>query len=373
MPPHHRIPLGGPPRRWLAAGPVEPLAQRADQHPVEQPVEHHLLAGDVERHFGGEMVQHRVAGASGLDPQHHGQGVQQATADLTAHRIGADDQGGRARAGRGAVVPAEPVSGTALVGGGAEFAAGQRFRRRIEFVDEHERSGTAHDDCLVRAEPLRRAVVRDDPAGAVEHCGQGQWRAVDEVQCPRRGQRRTAEERPVGANAAEQITEDVHLREGRRSDRNSGALPMEPSAATRLTVVMSTEADALTAEDLEFLRRPLHGYLTTAAGPLPPEPRPVWFEATEDGAVQLFTPPQSAKIRRLRRDPRASSSSRPRWASGNAGCRSPVPSPWKPTAPTTWPGASPRGTGTSTTRSARTTSPASWARSRFASSSTRSA
>ncbi|WP_185293879.1 pyridoxamine 5'-phosphate oxidase family protein [Mycolicibacterium litorale] len=69
---------------------------------------------------------------------------------------------------------------------------------------------------------------------------------------------------------------------------------------------MSTEADALTAEDLEFLRRPLHGYLTTAAGPLPPEPRPVWFEATEDGAVQLFTPPQSAKIRRLRRDPRAS-------------------------------------------------------------------
>ncbi len=64
--------------------------------------------------------------------------------------------------------------------------------------------------------------------------------------------------------------------------------------------------DALTAEDRAFLARPLHGFLTTAAGPQPPEPRPVWFEATADGTLQLFTAPDSLKVRRLRRDPRAS-------------------------------------------------------------------
>ncbi len=64
--------------------------------------------------------------------------------------------------------------------------------------------------------------------------------------------------------------------------------------------------DALTAGDLEFLARPLYGFLTAAAGPQPPQPRPVWFEATADGEIQLFTAPDSLKVRRLRRDPRAS-------------------------------------------------------------------
>jgi nitroimidazol reductase NimA-like FMN-containing flavoprotein (pyridoxamine 5'-phosphate oxidase superfamily) len=64
--------------------------------------------------------------------------------------------------------------------------------------------------------------------------------------------------------------------------------------------------EALTAEDRAFLARPLHGFLTTAAGPQPPEPRPVWFEATAAGTLQLFTAPDSLKVRRLRRDPRAS-------------------------------------------------------------------
>jgi nitroimidazol reductase NimA-like FMN-containing flavoprotein (pyridoxamine 5'-phosphate oxidase superfamily) len=64
--------------------------------------------------------------------------------------------------------------------------------------------------------------------------------------------------------------------------------------------------DALTAEDRAFLTRPLHGFLTAAAGPQPPQPRPVWFEATADGTLQLFTAPDSLKVRRLRRDPRAS-------------------------------------------------------------------
>lgn len=69
---------------------------------------------------------------------------------------------------------------------------------------------------------------------------------------------------------------------------------------------MSTDAGSLTPQDLEFLRRPLYGFLSVAAGPLPPQPRPVWFEATAEGTIQLFTAPDSLKVRRLRRDPRAS-------------------------------------------------------------------
>jgi hypothetical protein len=69
---------------------------------------------------------------------------------------------------------------------------------------------------------------------------------------------------------------------------------------------MSTDASELTAQDLAFLRRPLHGFLSVAGGPHPPQPRPVWFEATAEGTVQLFTAPDSLKVRRLRRDPRAS-------------------------------------------------------------------
>ncbi|MGH8967522.1 MAG: pyridoxamine 5'-phosphate oxidase family protein, partial [Actinomycetes bacterium] len=69
---------------------------------------------------------------------------------------------------------------------------------------------------------------------------------------------------------------------------------------------MSNDAGALTTEDLEFLRRPLHGFLSVAAGPVPAQPRPVWFEATDEGTIQLFTGPATLKVRRLRRDPRAS-------------------------------------------------------------------
>lgn len=69
---------------------------------------------------------------------------------------------------------------------------------------------------------------------------------------------------------------------------------------------MSTDDSPLTADDLEFLARPLHGFVTMAAGPVPPQPRPVWFEATGEGTVQLFTGPDSLKVRQLRRDPRAS-------------------------------------------------------------------
>ena len=40
-----------------------------------------------------------------------------------------------------------------------------------------------------------------------------------------------------------------------------------------------------------------------AAGPTPPQPRPVWFEATDEGTVQLFTAPNTLRMRRLERDP----------------------------------------------------------------------
>lgn len=76
-----------------------------------------------------------------------------------------------------------------------------------------------------------------------------------------------------------------------------------------------------TVEDLEFLARPLLGFLTVAAGPVPAQPRPVWFDAAPDGTIQFFTPSGSPKLRRLRRDPRASlvvaapAEERERWVS----------------------------------------------------------
>jgi hypothetical protein len=55
--------------------------------------------------------------------------------------------------------------------------------------------------------------------------------------------------------------------------------------------VMNTDASSLTAQDRDFLRRPLHGFLSVAGGPDPAQPRPVWFEATAEGTIQLFTGP----------------------------------------------------------------------------------
>ena len=67
-----------------------------------------------------------------------------------------------------------------------------------------------------------------------------------------------------------------------------------------------TNGAELTAADREFLATPRMGFLTVAGGTGLPEPRPVWFEVTEDGAVQLFSLATSPKVRRVRRDPRAS-------------------------------------------------------------------
>ncbi|ATE54267.1 pyridoxamine 5'-phosphate oxidase family protein [Actinosynnema pretiosum] len=69
---------------------------------------------------------------------------------------------------------------------------------------------------------------------------------------------------------------------------------------------MSTTKSPLTPADRELLTRPLHGFLTTAAGPTPPQARPIWFDLTDDGLVQFISAPDALKVRRLRRDPRAS-------------------------------------------------------------------
>jgi len=71
-------------------------------------------------------------------------------------------------------------------------------------------------------------------------------------------------------------------------------------------VSSTTSSAELTAADREFLAAPRLGFLTVAGGAGLPEPRPVWFEVTDDGAVQLFSLASSPKVRRVRRDPRAS-------------------------------------------------------------------
>ncbi|XVV08713.1 pyridoxamine 5'-phosphate oxidase family protein [Actinoplanes sp. CA-131856] len=60
-------------------------------------------------------------------------------------------------------------------------------------------------------------------------------------------------------------------------------------------------------EDLALLARPLNAFLTVAPrGDRWPSPRPVWFELTADGDLQLFSLPESPKVGRLRENPRAS-------------------------------------------------------------------
>ncbi|MBX7448925.1 pyridoxamine 5'-phosphate oxidase family protein [Mycolicibacterium sp. 3033] len=70
-------------------------------------------------------------------------------------------------------------------------------------------------------------------------------------------------------------------------------------------MTVSTGA-CFTDDDLQLLRRPLYGFLSSAEGARPPQPRPVWFEVTETGDIQLFSSPDTARVRRLRRNPRAS-------------------------------------------------------------------
>jgi hypothetical protein len=60
--------------------------------------------------------------------------------------------------------------------------------------------------------------------------------------------------------------------------------------------------------DRDFLARPRLGFLTVApATPSGwPATRPVWFEHTDEGTVQLFSGADSPKVRRIQETPRAS-------------------------------------------------------------------
>ena len=59
--------------------------------------------------------------------------------------------------------------------------------------------------------------------------------------------------------------------------------------------------------DLALLTRPLYAFLTVAPrGDRWPAPRPVWFEVTGDGDLQMFSAPDAPKLDRLREHPRAS-------------------------------------------------------------------
>jgi len=64
----------------------------------------------------------------------------------------------------------------------------------------------------------------------------------------------------------------------------------------------------LTDGDRDFLARPRLGLLTVAAAKPSgwPATRPVWFEYTDDGTVQLFSEAESPKVRRIQETPRAS-------------------------------------------------------------------
>ncbi|GAA4839924.1 pyridoxamine 5'-phosphate oxidase family protein [Actinomycetospora corticicola] len=63
----------------------------------------------------------------------------------------------------------------------------------------------------------------------------------------------------------------------------------------------------ITAADRELLDRPLVGLLTVPPGPERlPAPRPVWFETTPEGDLQLFSMADALKVRRLTAEPRAS-------------------------------------------------------------------
>ncbi|MEJ2866168.1 pyridoxamine 5'-phosphate oxidase family protein [Actinomycetospora sp. OC33-EN08] len=62
-----------------------------------------------------------------------------------------------------------------------------------------------------------------------------------------------------------------------------------------------------TDSDRALFDRRLYGLITvTPAGTRLPAPRPVWFEATDDGELQMFSLAGSLKVRRLAADPQAS-------------------------------------------------------------------
>lgn len=67
-------------------------------------------------------------------------------------------------------------------------------------------------------------------------------------------------------------------------------------------------APAFTEKQREFLVQTRMGFLTTPSANESafPAPRPVWFELTDAGTIDLFSFTDTPKVRNLRREPRAS-------------------------------------------------------------------
>lgn len=62
-----------------------------------------------------------------------------------------------------------------------------------------------------------------------------------------------------------------------------------------------------TDDDLELLSRPLLALITVAPrGDRFPAPRPVWFEITDDGDLQIFSFAETQRVGQVRAVPRAS-------------------------------------------------------------------
>lgn len=70
---------------------------------------------------------------------------------------------------------------------------------------------------------------------------------------------------------------------------------------------MTSPRASLTASDRELLSRPLQAMITvTPAAGRWPAPRPVWFELTDAGTLQLFSSAATPRVARVREVPLAS-------------------------------------------------------------------
>ena len=76
-------------------------------------------------------------------------------------------------------------------------------------------------------------------------------------------------------------------------------------ATRKAPIALSNDASSLTALDLEFLRRPLHGFLSIAGHTRPSLGR-CGSRPLPKARSNLFTSPDTLKVRRVRKDPRAS-------------------------------------------------------------------
>ncbi|ESU48766.1 hypothetical protein P376_3252 [Streptomyces sp. HCCB10043] len=228
-----------PPRR-VRLGPVEPVPQRAHQHPVQQPVEHDLVPGPAPAELCLQVVAQRRAVL--LVGHHEGRGErpQEPLGKLLLYVIGGGQQHGGAvefgrTARRGSGVPG-------LVPAHLPYAAGPPRPRTVHRVVGEDERGRAPDDRrLPDLHPQRLAALRHDPPRTPQRQAQGQIRPVREPQRPGCAQHRTAEHRAPAPHAPQQLVEhvhDVHDMQSRddpgRSPVHDGRAPMVRQAAAAM-------------------------------------------------------------------------------------------------------------------------------------------